>query len=149
MDEINIEGVILTPLKRIYHPKGSIYHGLKKSGVGFAGFGEAYFSEIKGGKVKGWNRHKKMILNLVVPMGEVTFVIYDDIEESGSKGKFFKVTLSQINYQRLTIPPGLWMAFKGNGNKTNLILNVASIEHNPNEIDRLDLGQVDYDWGLV
>jgi len=149
MDKINIEGVILTPLKKIRHPKGDVFHGIKKRDVGFTGFGEAYFSTIKNSEIKGWNRHKRMTLNLVVPIGEVTFVIYDDIGGSKSKGKFFKVTLSQINYQRLTIPPGLWMAFKGNGNKTNLILNVASIEHNPNEIDRLDLGQVDYDWGLV
>ena len=146
MDEINIDGVILTPLKRIYHPKGSIYHGLKKSEVGFAGFGEAYFSEIKSGKVKGWNRHKKMILNLIVPFGEVTFVIYDDREKSRSNGKFFTATLSQINYQRLAVPPGLWLAFRGNGNNTNLILNIANMEHDPNEIDRLDLDRVDYDW---
>ena len=146
MDEINIEGVILTPLKRIYHPKGSIYHGLKKSGVGFAGFGEAYFSEIKGGKVKGWNRHKKMILNLVVPMGEVTFVIYDDIEESGSKGFFFKVTLSQTNYQRLTVPPGLWLAFKGKSNDINLILNIADMEHDPDEIEKMDLDKFPYNF---
>jgi len=146
MDEINIDGVILTPLKRIYHPKGSIYHGLKKSEVGFAGFGEAYFSEIKGGKEKGWNRHKKMILNLVVPMGEVTFVIYDDIEESGSKGNFFKVTLSQTNYQRLTVPPGLWLAFKGKSNDINLILNIADMEHNPDEIEKLDLDKISYNF---
>ena len=146
MDKVNIEGVILTPLKRIYHPKGSIYHGLKKSGVGFAGFGEAYFSEIKGGKVKGWNRHKKMILNLVVPMGEVTFVIYDDIEESGSKGFFFKVTLSQTNYQRLTVPPGLWLAFKGKSNDINLILNIADMEHDPDEIEKMDLDKFPYNF---
>ena len=146
MDEININGVILTPLKKIYHPEGSIYHGLKKSGVGFSGFGEAYFSEIKGGKVKGWNRHKKMILNLVVPMGEVTFVIYDDKEESGSKGKFFKVTLSQTNYQRLTVPPGLWLAFKGKSNDINLILNIADMEHDPDEIEKLDLDKISYNF---
>ena len=31
MDEISIEGLILTPLKKIHHPKGDIFHGLKKS----------------------------------------------------------------------------------------------------------------------
>ena len=96
-----------------------------------------------------WNKHKSMILNLVVPMGEVTFVIYDDREESRSNGRFFTVILSPSNYQRLTVSPGLWMAFKGNGNKTNLILNIASLEHDPDEIDRLDLDQIDYDWESV
>ena len=150
MDEIrNIEGVFLTPLKKIRHPKGDIFHGMKKSDEGFTGFGEVYFSMVKQGEIKGWNRHKIMVLNLVVPMGEVTFVIYDDREESRTIGRFFTVTLSQENYQRLTVSPGLWMAFKGNNSNLNLILNVASMVHDPNEIDRMDLDQIDYNWGSV
>ena len=146
MDEINIEGVILTPLKKIIHPKGDILHGIKKNDHGYAGFGEAYFSTINKGEIKGWNRHRIMTLNLVVPMGEVTFVIYDDREGSKSNDRLFTVGLSPFNYQRLTVSPGLWMAFKGNGKNTNLILNMANMEHNPNEIDRLDLNQIDFNW---
>ena len=149
MDEININGVILTPLKKISHPKGDILHGMKESDVGYAGFGEAYFSTINFGEIKGWNRHKIMVLNLVVPMGEVTFVIYNDRGNSSSKDNFFRVTLSPSNYQRLTIPPGLWVAFKGDGDKANLVLNVASIEHDPNETDRLGLDQVNYNWESI
>ena len=150
MDEIrNIEGVFLTPLKKIRHPKGDIFHGMKKSDEGFTGFGEVYFSMVKQGEIKGWNRHKIMVLNLVVPMGEVTFVIYNDRGNSSSKDNFFRVTLSPSNYQRLTVPPGLWVAFKGDGDKANLVLNVASIEHDPNETDRLGLDQVNYNWESI
>ncbi len=146
MDNINIEGVILTPLKIIHHPKGEIYHGLKKSNYGFVGFGEAYFSTIKDSEIKGWNRHKRMTLNLIVPIGKVVFVMYDDREKSGTKDNFFKIEISQDNYQRLTVPPGLWLAFKGTSNDTNLILNIADMEHDPDEIERMDLDQIDYNW---
>jgi len=149
MDKINIQGVLLTPLKIIHHYKGDIFHGMKKDDKGFAGFGEVYFSTIKGGQIKGWNRHKVMTLNLVVPKGEAIFVIHDDREDSSSKGDFYKVTLSPSNYQRLTVAPGLWVAFKGNYNKTSLILNVASIVHDPNEIDNLDLDHFDYNWESI
>ena len=149
MDEINIDGVILTPLKKIIHPKGDILHGIKKNDDGYAGFGEAYFTTIKFGEIKGWNRHKEMTINLVVPKGSVTFVVYDDREKSYSKGQLFKVDLSPSNYKRLTVLPGLWVAFKGNGPNTNLILNIASMEHDSNEIDRLDLEQINYNWGSV
>lgn len=149
MGEINIEGVILTPLKKIYHPKGDIFHGMKKRDKGFVGFGETYFSKIKGGEIKGWNRHKKMTLNLIVPVGEVTFVIYDGREKSGTKGNYFEVMLSPNNYQRLTVSPGLWLAFKGNSSDTNLILNVADMEHNPDEVERLNLNQIEYNWDSV
>ena len=149
MVEVNIDGVVLTPLKKIHHPMGDVFHGMKKSDVGFAGFGEAYFSTINDGEIKGWNKHKRMTLNLVVPMGEVTFVIYDDREESKSIGSFFTVILSPSNYQRLTISPGLWIAFKGKNNNTNLILNIADMEHDPDEIEKLDLDQIDYDWESI
>jgi len=146
LDKINIEGVILTLLKKIHHPKGDIFHAIKKSEEGFTGFGEVYFSTINNGVIKGWNKHISMTLNLVVPMGEVTFVIYDDREKSRSKGKFFEVTLSQANYHRLTVPPGIWIAFKGNNSKPNLILNIADLEHDPEEIERLELDQIGYNW---
>ena len=149
MDELSIEGVILTPLQKILHPKGDIFHGMKKSDAGFSCFGEAYFSTIKGGEVKGWNRHKRMTLNLVVPIGSVTFVIFDDRSGIGTKNNFFEVELSPDNYHRLTIPPGLWLAFRGKSNGTNLILNIADMEHDPDEIERLDLDQFDYDWKSV
>jgi len=146
MDSINIEGVILTPLKKIHHLKGDIFHGIKKSDDGFIVFGEAYFSTIKDGEVKGWNKHKCMTLNLIVPVGKVFFVIYDDREKSGTKGNFFKIEISQDNYQRLTVPPGVWLAFKGKSNDTNLILNIADMEHEPDEIERMELTQIDYNW---
>mgnify|MGYP005671907601 CR=1 FL=1 len=68
MDKININGIILTPLKIINHPKGNLFHCMKKIDEGYAGFGEAYFSSINFGEIKGWNRHKKMTLNFIIPM---------------------------------------------------------------------------------
>jgi dTDP-4-dehydrorhamnose 3,5-epimerase len=144
MHETNIDGVIITPLKTIIHPKGDILHGMKKDDIGYAGFGEAYFSTIKYGEIKGWNRHKEMTLNLVVPKGSVTFIIYDDRPKSCSQGQIFKVKLSVKNYRRLTVPPGLWLAFKGNYANTNLILNIANRTHIPDEIEKLDLNKISH-----
>ena len=90
-----------------------------------------------------------MTLNLVVPIGSVAFIIYDNRQNSNSKGSFFRVELSSSNYQRLTVLPELWIAFKGKNNNTNLILNIADMEHDPDEIERLDLDQFDYDWESV
>ena len=146
MGKINIDGVILTPLKKILHPKGDILHGMKKDDNGYVGFGEVYFSMIKYDEIKGWNRHKEMTLNLVVPMGSVTFIIYDDREKNRSNGTFLKVELSPSTYARLTVPPGLWLAFKGNDANTSLILNIASMAHNPDEIEKLDLNKIPYNW---
>ena len=75
-----LDGVTLTPLKKIGHPKGDIFHAMKASDEGFSGFGEAYFSTINKFEIKGWKKHTKMILNLVVPIGEIKFVVYDGID---------------------------------------------------------------------
>jgi dTDP-4-dehydrorhamnose 3,5-epimerase len=136
-----MEGVIITPLKIIYNSKGDILHGMKKSDKGFNKFGEAYFSTVMHNEIKGWNRHSKMILNLIVPFGEVTFVIYNQ-----QLNTYFDITLSLENYQRLTIFPGLWIGFKGISSSTNLILNIASIEHDPNDLKKLDLDKIPYNW---
>ena len=46
-----MDGVILTPLKKIHNLKGCVFHAMKKSDVGFDGFGEAYFSTVNKNKV--------------------------------------------------------------------------------------------------
>ena len=44
-----MDGIILTPLNKIYHPKGEILKAIKKSDTTFNEFGEAYFSTINKG----------------------------------------------------------------------------------------------------
>ena len=147
MDKIGVEGVLLTPLKRIHHPKGDVFHGMKKSDAGFSGFGEAYFSTINFEDTKPWKKHLKMTLNFVVPMGEIRFVVFDDREGSLTKNNFFDVNLGEYNYQRITIPPGVWVAFCGVGPKYNLLLNLANLEHDPNEVERKEsLSEIAYQW---
>lgn len=149
MGQTGIEGVLLTPLKKISHPKGDILHGVKKSDPGFSAFGEAYFTKVLFGDTKGWNKHKRMTLNLCVPVGKVFFVLYDDREKSKTKGKFLPVEISVDAYQRLTVPPGVWLAFKGKGDGTNLILDVADMEHDPDEVEKQGLEQIEYNWDAV
>lgn len=135
-----MDGVVLTPLKQIYSQNGNVYHALKSSDPGFEGFGEAYFSTVKKGGIKGWKKHQKMILNIIVPVGEIKFVIYNEILKT-----FYSVCLSQKNYQRLTIEKGLWLAFKGVGDD-NMLMNLASIEHSPSESISVDIKDIDYEW---
>ena len=147
MDTNNIEGIIVTPLKVIEHPKGNILHALKKNEKEFDGFGEAYFSSINKNEVKGWKKHSKMTLNLIVPHGKVKFVVLDKRDNSKTINSFFEIIVSQGNYCRLTLKPGLWLAFQGL-DEHNLMLNIASIEHNPEESENKELDFFNYNWNL-
>lgn len=133
-----MDGVILTPLRQIHHPQGDIFHAMKKSDEGFSGFGEAYFSTIHQHEVKGWKKHLLMTLNLIVISGEIEFIIYNEFD-------FFTVKLSQNNYQRLTVSPNLWVAFRGIG-EHNILLNLASLEHDPEEAITINLDEITYEW---
>ena len=126
-------------------PKGDIFHALKSTDEGYAGFGEAYFSQIEEGEVKGWKRHNRMILNIVVPVGAIKFVIYDDREGSVTNGEFEEVILSSFsNYQRMTIAPGLWMAFQGVGKGISMLLDIIPEPHKPDEADKKALSEFIY-----
>ena len=137
--ESNIQGVHITDLKQISHEKGDIYHGLKKSESSFENFGESYFSFVNYNEIKAWKRHFKMVSNLVVPVGEVEFILHDQRDSSSTKGEIMKIVLGRSNYKRITIPPGIWYGFKGLSQGENLLHNIASIEHDPNEQENVPL----------
>jgi len=121
-------GVKGTPLKKIANPLGDVYHFLKKSEQSFEGFGEIYFSTVRFGAIKGWKKHLRMTMNLVVPVGEIKLYIWDE-----HKNEVCSILVGKDNYQRLTVPPGLWVAFEGISKDLNLLANFANLEHDPNE----------------
>ena len=142
-DKVTIEQIISTPLKRIPVFGGDVLHAMKKSDIGFSGFGESYFSQVESGVVKAWKKHLKMTLNLIVPIGRVRFVFMDN------SGLFREEIIGDNNYVRLTIPPGIWFGFKGDFENTSLVLNIANIEHLYNEADRKAIDDIKYSWELT
>lgn len=144
-----IDGVSLNPLKRITVKNGDILHALKSTDEGYAGFGEAYFSEIERGTIKGWKRHNRFPLNIVVVKGEIGFVVYDDRPDSSTYGQFAEFKLSpDNNYQRLTLAPGLWMAFYGLGQGRSILLDIIPEPHDPLEADRKAIEDIVYHFSI-
>lgn len=136
-----IDEVLLIPQKIIAVTGGDVLHALRASGDGFAGFGEAYFSQVKPGATKAWKRHRRMTLNLVVPVGRVAVGV---IDEEARRGRIYE--LGSESYARLTVPPGLWAGFRGLARETSLMLNVANIEHDIDEADRLPETEFGFSW---
>ena len=82
-----------------------------------------------------------MTMNIVVPFGKVKFVFFDEDSQT-----YRNEEIGEDNYLRLTIPPGLWFGFKDMTENRSLITNIADIEHDDNEVDRLDINEIKYDW---
>ena len=139
-----IKDVLITKLDVIDTPGGNVMHAMKESAVGYSGFGEAYFSQVDRGAIKAWKRHKEMTLNVVVPVGEIRFVLFDDRKVSNTQ--FQEVIISKDNYCRLTVPPMIWMGFQGLSGNGSMLLNIANLEHNTNEVDKRNIEQIKFNW---
>ena len=141
---MKLSDILVTPLRRIEVSGGDVLHAMKQTEAGYFGFGEAYFSWVSAGAIKAWKRHTHMTMNVVVPLGQVKFVFRcvttDGVEE-------FRVEeIGVDHYARITVPPGIWFGFQGLAEPQSLVLNIANIPHDPNEVERLALTDINYDW---
>ena len=145
-----IEGVHIRPLKQIPDERGKVMHMLRCDAPWFDRFGEIYFSTVQPGAIKGWHLHQRMTLNYAVITGMVKLVIYDDREDSATRGELNEIFTGQDNYALITIPPGIWNGVKGVGTQPAIIANCATEPHDPEEIVRLDpfSTTIPYGWSL-
>jgi dTDP-4-dehydrorhamnose 3,5-epimerase len=144
MGAVTLAAIVLTPLSRIPTTGGDVLHAMKQGDAGYGGFGEAYFSWVSTGAVKAWKRHMRMTMNVVVPVGQVRFV-FRSVNAAGDD-EFRVEEIGVDRYARITVPPGIWFGFQGLGAPQSLVLNIASIAHDPNEVERLALTEVKYVW---
>ena len=145
-----IDGVVITPLKQICDQRGKVMHMLRSDAQVFKGFGEIYFSCVYPDAIKGWNFHKKMVLNYAVPHGSIKLVLYDDRPDSKTRGEVMEILLGTDNYCLVTVPAMIWNGFKGIGDQMAIVANCASIPHDPQEIERRDPfdPSIPYQWEL-
>ena len=145
-----IDGVIVTPLKRIMDERGGVYHFLKRTDDHFTEFGEVYFSCGYPGVVKAWHIHKDMTLNNVCVVGMIKLVIYDCRENSPTHGEVMEIFMGEQNYVSVQIPPRLANGYKAYGDKMAILSNCASMPHDKQELIYIDPfdNDIPYTWDL-
>jgi len=144
MDKVSLGDIRVTTLEQIPTVGGNVMHALKKSDIGFNGFGEVYFSWIENRSIKAWKSHQRMTLNLVVPIGKVNFVFHSTKEEKNFRSE----NIGDDRYVRLTVPPGIWFGFQGKASGSSLIMNVADMEHDPREVLHKSESEFEYNWNF-
>ena len=143
-----IEGVIIKELKQFIDDRGRVMHMLRCDNPMFEKFGEIYFSEVFPGAVKAWKRHKLMTQLLTVPVGKIRLAIYDDREESMTKGEVMAIDICKEDYKLVKVPPELWYGFKCISNHPALIANCPDFPHDPEESERKQFNDsyIPYKW---
>jgi len=143
-----IDGVVVTPLRKIPDERGCVCHMLRNDSPVFKQFGEIYFSVVNPGVVKGWHLHKLMTLNYAVISGMIKLVLYDGRPSSRTFGNLIELFIGADNYCLVTIPPYVYNGTKCISQEPAIIANCATIPHDPTEIFRLDPFSplIPYNW---
>ena len=121
--------------------------------IGLYGMEEIYFSTVYPGVVKAWHLHKEIWLRYACVYGKVWVGLYDDREDSPTKGNSMFCLLDDWgqNYVVLVIPPFVWNGFRSDSSwkDISIIANCASKPHHPDEIVRMSIEDApfDFDWG--
>lgn len=145
-----IRDVVVSPRRIIPDDRGKVMHVLKATDPEFERFGEVYFSTVYPGVVKGWHLHREMIINYAVPVGMIKLVLFDERADSPTRGELNELYLGQDHYALVKVPPGIWNGFMGLGVAPALVVNCASIPHDPKEIERMDPhdSRIPYRWAV-
>ena len=134
----SIEKIKFFKKKIINHPKGNIMHYIKKDDKNYVKFGEVYFTWIKKNTLKGWKLHKKMHMNLTVPVGKIRCFFYDK-----NTNKKIVFNLSEKKSGSLYVPPKIWFAFQNiDKKKDSLLINFSNIIHDKKEVINKDYEQI-------
>ena len=145
-----IQGVEIIKKNQIVDDRGIILHMLRVDDKNYKKFGEIYFSTVNPNKIKAWHFHKLMTLNYAVVHGSIRLVLYDDRDESKTKGTIQEIILSNENHYLVSIPPKIWNGFCSSDNKHAILANCSDIPHDKEEIIRLpfDDPKFPYKWKI-
>ena len=119
-----IEGVRVKRLKVIPDERGFLMEMLRCDDDFFKEFGQVYLSVAYPGVVKGWHYHKHQTDHFTVVKGMLKVVLYDQRENSSTRGEINEFFMGEKNPILLVVPPMVVHGVKGVGNEPGYLVNV-------------------------
>ncbi len=144
-----IDGVAVKPLRVIPDDRGRLTEVLRSDDPLFERFGQVYVTTAYPGVVKAWHRHRKQTDFLAVLQGMATIALYDDREDSPTRGETNEFCAGVHNPVLVKVPPGVWHGFKCVSDTECMVMNVPSETYSytePDEDRAPAHGRFPYDW---
>ncbi len=145
-----IDGVVTRKLRLIPDERGYLMEMFRSDWPEFQQFGQTYITAVYPGVVKGWHYHRKQDDHFVCVSGMAKVVLYDDREDSPTRGTINEFFIGEQNPMLVKIPKGVYHGFKGIGESMTLIVNVPTELYNYEDPDEFRLpahtDQIPYDW---
>jgi dTDP-4-dehydrorhamnose 3,5-epimerase len=147
-----IEDVATKSLKLVADERGWLMEILRSDWSLFKKFGQAYVTVAYPNIVKAWHLHRKQTDNITCVKSMIKLVLYDDRENSKTKGEINEFIIGERNPLLVSIPPEVWHGFKA-VEETAFIVNVPTELYNYREPDEHRLppntDKIPYDWKLA
>jgi len=149
-DKRMIDGVTVRNLRLISDERGRLMEMLRADDKEFSKFGQVYVTTAYPGVVKAWHCHKLQDDNMTALSGMVKLVLYDDRDDSPTRGVVNDFFIGDHNHILLHIPRFVWHGFKCISDREAMIVNVVTECYNydnPDEYRKPPHGSdIPYDW---
>ena len=132
-----IEGVRIKRLTRHLDDRGYLVEILRDDDAEFIRFGQVYVSTCHPGVVKAWHAHRLQTDHLFVARGIAKVGLYDDREQSSTRGETQGVILSELEPMLLQVPPLVWHGYTALANDIAYLINIPTHHYNREEPDEL------------
>ncbi len=111
----------------------------------------SYYSMSYPGVIRAWHRHTRgQVDHFVCPQGRIKIGIYDDREDSSTKGEINSFVIGEHKQQVVRIPGDCWHGFKVIGNRQAILINLPTnlYDYEDPDEDRLpyDTDKIPFDW---
>ncbi len=148
-----IDGVATKKLRVIPDERGRLMECLRNDDELFIRFGQLYMTTTFPGVVKGWHLHRKQWDNVVCVKGMLKLVLYDDRDESPTKGQLDQFFIGEHNPTLVRVPPGVWHGWKCVSTEEAYIINAPTEVYVYDAPDQEELAhdseRIPYDWGIA
>jgi dTDP-4-dehydrorhamnose 3,5-epimerase len=145
-----IKDVEVKQLKLIPDERGRLMEILRCDEDIFTKFGQVYLTTTYPGVVKAWHFHKKQDDFIVCVKGMLKLVLYDDREDSPTKGEVNQFFIGDYNPTLVKVPKAIYHGWKCISTEEALVINVPTETYNSKAPDeyRLDphKNDIPYDW---
>jgi len=143
-----IKGVKVKKLKLILDERGKVMEILRDDDDSFKKFGQVYMTTCNPGFVKGWHHHKTQTDNFTCVKGQIRLLLYDNRDDSETKGNSEEFVLGLDNPLLVQIPPGVLHGFESVGDEEAVIINTPTEHYNKGSPDEYRVAPFDNDIPL-
>lgn len=98
-----------------------------------------YTFTIRPGKIKGWGLHRKHEDRYFIVAGDMELVLYDERDDSPTRGLVSKLYMSGQRRTLVNIPPGVWHANRNVGSGDVVVVNLPTIPYQHENPDKYRL----------